>query len=250
MSRLYEINEKYFSNITTEKQAYLLGIIYADGCIVKQSGNRQLKITLCLQEEDNLATELLADEICPDKRPILSYPPSIKSRGWKKRSVLAISSDELGQDLINLGCNIGKSALGIKFPNIETDLINHFIRGYFDGNGGITVDVVKNRYVRVGTNSIKKPFVDKLRKRCYFCSTDLSFLVDLFSHLPDFKMKTQTRFKRSCHTWSIESQSDVDILQEYLYKNATVFLARKEKKFNMTIKSQAEDTSSEGLETT
>lgn len=250
MGRLYKINEDYFSSIVTEKQAYLLGMLYADGCLVKPKGNRQLKLTLCLQEEDDLATNLMADEICPDKRPTLSYPPSVEKKGWKKRTILTVVSDKIGQDLIRLGCGIGKTEKGIQFPKINNELVHHFIRGYFDGNGGITVDKVKNKYKRVTTWTIKNAFTDKIRKRCYFCSTDESFLAELFTHLPPFKTKTQVRFKRSCYTWSIESQTAVELLKEYLYKDATVFLARKEKKFNMTIKSLAEDTSSEGLETT
>lgn len=250
MGRLYKTNENYFSNIVTEKQAYLLGMLYADGCVTKPKGNRQLSITLSLQEEDFNIVKLMADEICPGREPFLSYPPSVEKKGWKKRSVLTVVSDILGNDLIRLGCGIQKTEKGISFPSLDPSLTHHFIRGYFDGNGGITVDKVKNKYVRVKTWAVKNAFTDKIRKRCYFCSTDESFLTELFTYLPQFKTKTQTRFKRSCHTWSIESQTAVELLKEYLYKDATVFLARKEKKFNMTIKSLAEDTSSEGLETT
>lgn len=168
MGRLYKINEDYFSSIVTEKQAYLLGMLYADGCLVKPKGNRQLKLTLCLQEEDDLATNLMADEICPDKRPTLSYPPSVEKNGWKKRTILTVVSDKIGQDLIKLGCGIGKTEKGIQFPKINNELVHHFIRGYFDGNGGITVDKVKNKYKRVTTWTIKNAFTDKIRKRCYF----------------------------------------------------------------------------------
>lgn len=250
MGRLYKTNENYFSNIVSENQAYLLGIIYADGCVAKSTGNRQMSMTLCLQEEDSFATQLLADEVCPGRNPILSYPPSIEKMGWKKRTVITITSDKMCQDLIDLGCGVNKSAEGLRFPSIKQELVHHFIRGYFDGNGGITVDEVKNKYVRVSKRNLTKPFSAKLRKRCYFCSTDESFLKELFTHLPEFETKTQVRFKRSCYTWTIESKFAVEKLKEYLYKDATAFLTRKEKKFNMTIKSQAGDTSSEGLETT
>ena len=104
--------------------------------------------------------------------------------------------------------------------------------------------------MRKTTNVIKNNFKQKLRKRCYFCSTDELFLKKIFEKLPVFKYKTQIRFKRSCFTWSIEAQEDVKSLQNYLYKNATIYLDRKVNKFNMTIKSEAKDTSLERLETT
>ena len=55
------------------------------------------------------------------------------------------------------------------------------------------------------------------------------------------------------YTLWIENTEDVLNCFNYLYKNANFFLKRKFDKleeFNMTIKSEAEDTSSERLETT
>ena len=243
MGRLYEINHKYFEEINTENKAYLLGLLFADGCVQQPKGNRKMTLSITLQSEDRKVIDLLAKEICPNRIPKISFPPSIKNNGWKERISLTISSNIMCNDLINLGCKINKSLNGTDFPAISSKLKNHFIRGYFDGNGGITVNEIKNRYTRKTSYIIPNSFKVKLRKRAYFCSTDKVFLENIFLELPDLLGKIQKRFQRSCFTYSIEHQKDIISLQSYLYKNAIVFLNRKEKKFNMSISSQDLDTS-------
>lgn len=250
MGRLYEIKHGYFKTIDTENKAYLLGLLYADGCVSKPKGNREMTVSITLQLEDRAVVDLLAEEICPGRSPRISFPPSIKERGWKERVTLTLSSETLCKDLINHGCKINKSINGTDFPLLPSNLKNHFIRGYFDGNGGITVNTVKNRYVRKTSYIIPNSFKSKLRKRAYFCSIDSIFLDKIFLELPILQGKTQKRFQRSCFTYSIEHQLDIVKLKTYLYKNATVFLKRKERKFNMSISSQALDTSKVGSETT
>lgn len=50
---------------------------------------------------------------------------------------LACYSKKSYTDLINKGCGINKSLI-LKFPDetqVPQNLISHFIRGYFDGDG-------------------------------------------------------------------------------------------------------------------
>lgn len=66
----------------------------------------------------------------------------IKKNGeaYKKREYLAsvgvISSKKLVCDLIALGC-VQRKSLVLEFPVLHDDLLKHFIRGYFDGDGCI-----------------------------------------------------------------------------------------------------------------
>ena len=52
MGYVYKIDETYFDKIDTEYKAYILGLIYADGCIKQPKGNRQKQLSIVLQEED------------------------------------------------------------------------------------------------------------------------------------------------------------------------------------------------------
>lgn len=46
-----------------------------------------------------------------------------------------IASSKLCNDLVNLGFGYRKSYCDLHLPNIKKDLLIHFIRGYFDGDG-------------------------------------------------------------------------------------------------------------------
>lgn len=50
-----------------------------------------------------------------------------------------LNSKQIGKDLVNLGITPNKSlTLDINFNMIPNELIHHFIRGYFDGDGSIS----------------------------------------------------------------------------------------------------------------
>ena len=250
MARIYTTNENYFNIIDTERKAYFLGFIMADGSIRPPVGNRQGVLTFGIHHEDSYILEELMKDVVPDGKVHNVYAPSIQARGHSPQARVNIISNQIVSDLCRHGVFHRKSYNGMSFPTLAPELIPHFIRGYFDGNGGITVNEVKNRYVRVTEHVITNPFKRKLRKRFYFCGPDLKFLEVLCEHLPNTLGFPYRRFKRSCHVLSFERNGEADILEGYLYDNATLYMHRKRSKFNMSISSQASDTSEEGSETT
>jgi len=114
---------------------------------------------------------------------------------------------------------------------------------------------IKYKYKRKTTWKIKNAYTeDKTRIRLAFTSTDINFLKTIASHLKvnHFRISPKLR-KHIVYTLWIEAREDTKKCFEYLYKDANYFLKRKYDKvlnFNKTIKSQALDTSKEGLETT
>ena len=58
-------------------------------------------------------------------------------------SSLSIYNTKLVKDLIKHGCT-NKKTFTITFPELREDLIRHFIRGYFDGDGSIYQNKTKN----------------------------------------------------------------------------------------------------------
>lgn len=256
MQRLNKLNHSYFDVIDTEYKAYILGFIFADGCIVDNFNGRQKSLRIEIIETDGYILLPLIKDIQNKDSYRYKYAPSAIAKGHSPKACVSINSDQLCEKIINLGCKINKTTLGLDFPNIDKDLIRHFIRGFFDGDGCITSNLTKNTYTRVSTKKLKNPFSPKLRKRVYLVNTDLQFLQDVIFNIESevpFEGKLQWSYKINnvrVHKVGIEHQKDVQKVQDYLYKDATIFLKRKFDKFNMTISSQAEDTSSEGSETT
>lgn len=128
MIRKYEINENFFENIDTEEKAYWLGFIYADGCVTK--------------DHKYLIIELSGVDI----NHLKLFQSSIQSNHQikiKKNNIvrLSICNKKLVFDLIKLGCVPAKSLI-LQFPNEEQvpkHLLHHFIRGYFDGDGCLSI---------------------------------------------------------------------------------------------------------------
>lgn len=253
------VNHSYFDAIDTERKAYFLGLIYADGSIVqsysKDKKQRQKQLCIALQEEDKYLLEELCKDIKPKKTINVAYPPNIKTRNWKKRAVFKVSSDQICEALINMGCIQKKSQLGMKYPALPNHLQQHFIRGFFDGDGCIYVREVKNRYKRTKTYKISNPFKRKLQKRAQFISTSKDFLENCFLEMNkalNLKGKVHWRAvtkKQTAYKMTIEHQEDVASVKHFFYSEATIYMIRKKQKFDMTISSQATQGCVEGSTT-
>jgi hypothetical protein len=254
MERMNKLNHHYFDEINTEYKAYILGFIYADGCIVDNINGRQKSLRIAIQWEDGYILQQLLDDIYYKEKSLrYRYPPAAQKANEKPQAAISINSDILCESLINVGCFIRKSSVGMIFPNLKEELVPHFIRGFFDGDGSIVVNEVKNRYIRVKDYLLKKEFKPKLRKRIFFTSTDKTFLQTILNKLPNILGKPQWRSvikKNTTWTLSLEVQKDVSTIYNYLYKDASVFLKRKKDKFTMSISSQANNKLLEGSETT
>ena len=253
MGYIYKVNHEYFEEIDNEYKAYILGLIYADGCIWQPVGNRQLQLRINLQEEDGYILEKFATEAGGRDVKTTHYPSNV-SKQWKKTSTVDIHSTKMCQTLIGYGCNIQKSRVGMTFPKLDETLIPHFIRGFMDGDGSIIIKPLGYKYKRKTTYTISTPHVQRYKLRVAFCSTDKTFLEKLFEHLPIKKFYMAKRItKQTVYILWIENTNDVQSCLTYLYQDAYYFLRRKHDKleeFNKIIKSEATGAPVERLETT
>lgn len=139
-----------FHTIDTEEKAYWLGFLYADGSV----GSKEDKVELGLAEKDYHHLEKFKDFIgLPNK---ISYRESTKSYRYSFRS------KSCKQDLINQGC-VPKKSLILKFPTKEQvprELIRHFIRGYFDGDGWFSNTGSCFQVGIIGTEDFIKGFLE------------------------------------------------------------------------------------------
>lgn len=254
MGYKYKVNHEYFEKIDSEYKAYILGFIYADGSIIQsKEGNRQKYVRIDIQEEDGYILTKLANEAGGRDISIVHFPSSI-IKNWKKKAQITITSDKICNNLINYGCYINKSRVGMLFPELSKDLLPHFIRGFMDGDGSVIIKPLGYKYKRKTTWAISNAHTQQYKLKVAFCSTDKKFLEKIVECLPIKKSYiAQKKRTQVVYILWIENTQDVQDALNYLYKDANYFLKRKHDKFiefNKTIKSQATDTSVEGLETT
>ena len=137
---------------------------------------------------------------------------------------------------------------------LKKHLIPHFIRGFLDGDGSIILKKLQYKYIRKTDYKLSNPHKQQYKLKLAFCSTDKNFLLEIAKCLNISKPYITEKVRKQVNyiLW-IENKKEVENSINYLYSDATYFLKRKYDKvveFNMTIKSEAEDTSSERLETT
>ena len=201
--RKYDLNEDYFEKIDSSEKAYLLGLIYADGCNYTPSNT----ITLYFQEQDK--------HILEDIKILLQYNAPLKELKPKKESyhtafVLTIHSKKMSGDLEKLGV-IQNKTFKTSFPDISKEFYNHFIRGYFDGDGCVLVRRGMERISFVGTDAI------------------INTIQDIFlEQLNLYKTVTYKRNKeKNISTCYYKGKNSCKKIREYLYNESTIHFQRK-----------------------
>lgn len=136
----YSRNRNYFDNINSPNKAYVLGLIYADGC----NNRKHNSLTISLQEEDRDLLERVKNEI-EYEGDLRLIPLHEKNENYKNQYVLCINDEYISEQLEKLGVVNSKSLI-LKFPTfLNESLYSHFLRGYFDGDGCIYYDQKRDK---------------------------------------------------------------------------------------------------------
>ena len=155
--RKYTLNHDFFEIIDTEEKAYWLGFVFADGYMSKPDGSRYiLEIGLSLVDENHIKKFLNSIES--------NYHMWRKKNAGNGAAVVHICSKKMYQDLESHGCCNKKSLKPLKPTGIPKELINHFIRGYFDGNGSLhkTGNYVSSARIYSGNKEILEFIYDNM----------------------------------------------------------------------------------------
>ncbi|MDP2941375.1 MAG: LAGLIDADG family homing endonuclease [Candidatus Omnitrophota bacterium] len=105
--------------------AYILGFIFADGCLVEyKNGYHGLDIT----SKDLGHLRLIKEQLKAE------HKIGEKERGYR----IQVRNSYIYNDLLKLGLTPRKSKT-IAFPEIPKSYFSHFIRGLFDGDGSVMV---------------------------------------------------------------------------------------------------------------
>lgn len=225
----YTCNENFFENIDSEEKAYWLGFMYADGFIQnkrKHSGYK-VGITLSVVDKDHLEKfKKSIDSNCK----INTYEQNSGFGGDYSR--LLISSNKMAEDLIKNGCLLNKTEK-IVFPNeniLPKELLRHFIRGYIDGDGSVNYSYLINS---------KNGLRDKFESKIGVVGTK-EFLEGLLEAIELSHLKIGKRHKdREVNNYQVNIGGNVkvDKMLDWIYKDSTIYLDRKYKKY-LEIKSK------------
>ena len=196
----YSVDEKYFDNIDLEAKAYILGFIAADGYVVHN------RFIISINSQDKNILEKIKYEM-KSTHPIVNF---IKDEKYL-HSKLSINSVKLCSKLAEYELLSPKSlSMENIVKYIPEDLVFHFMRGYFDGDGCIHY----NEY-----NTGKKYTITIIGTK--------EFLETSFNKY--FQTNNKIGKYKSCNMyyWRISNKTYIKDFIEKIYKNATIFLDRK-----------------------
>jgi len=200
-------NEKYFETIDTEKKAYFLGLIIADGCIYSSKGKSPM-LCLSLKNEDKYIIEEL-------KRELNSNKSIVNCKGC---SSIQFLSTKLINDLKKYGLSENKSTHEVFPTNIKPELMHHLIRGLFDGDGNYNFISRKGR---------------KVHHKCIRLCGGKELLSDLIKYLYDNlnidKINISEGNGKNLYTISYAKNESLFKLINYMFSDATIFLKRKKR---------------------
>ena len=205
--RKYTDNSTAFSVIDNEISAYVLGFFYADSSISHTGRKHDVDINLAYKDYDHLRR--IRDWISPS-RPIRERDVKCNGKLYKACR-LCIASEEMVHNLIELGCYPRKS-LTLTFPTdkqLPSNLLPHFMRGYFDGDGSISKNVKNPDMQLLGTEE----FLTSYR--------------GILSNYGITMTKITKPLGKRCYNWRKGGRNQLKIIHGFLYNNSHIHLERK-----------------------
>lgn len=210
----YSVNHSFFSEIN-EQSMYWAGFIASDGNIAKDKP----RITLALKSSDKNHLEKFKKNINFDG-PIIDITSKDTRNNFKSetyyKSQIRFTSKQMVYDLkSNFNITPFKSKI-LKFPDHLKDhpLVNHFIRGLIDGDGGIYYKFVPGRNENVCN--------------VFLCGTEdiVRSVENIFTN----KLNTNGTYYLSKNNLSNIVYRNLNYVQniiKYIYNNCSVCLDRK-----------------------
>lgn len=220
----YNCNYDFFKNIDSEEKAYWLGFIASDGWITVNEKSNSGTIGIELQYKDVNHLKKFNKSICGNYKidtlnktcGVSPYPDRIH-----KMCRIRIFSIDMVNDLYKFGVTTDKT-YDFHIPNIPDNLIRHFIRGYFDGDGCVRT---RTRKLASG-KTVEYPL-------CDFSSVDINFLEELRQYIYD-KLGICSYIyteESGCRRLCIHKNEHTMTFLNYLYNDAEIYLDRKYEKY-------------------
>ncbi len=226
-TRKYECDDTYFDDIDSPNKAYIYGFLLADGCVVDN------KLILKLSEKDGYMVEKI-NNLLQNGRPVRYVKniscPSIsnpaKRYQCKNAYELIVTSRNIYNKLNEYGLVPNKTDK-IRFPTwMNKELISHFVRGFWDGDGTISIYKPSNKKYKTFV-AYEVSFV---MKNEIFCDELKKFL--------EIKLKIQIkkRKKNGIFELSILKNKEKKIFLDWIFQNKTLYLTRKYERYLQFLK--------------
>lgn len=201
---MYSINKNYFSDIINEKQAYWLGVIWADGSIgIYSNGNGYCHHRIQLTSKDNDWLNIFLEDIQS------SHPLRKTKRNYY---LFSVSSKDMFYDLFKHGI-IPRKTYSNNTPIVKKDnLVSHVVRGIFDGDGCIS-----------GNYTYPVLTITNNKKTCNWILYNFRKNLDCGGGIYNYN--------EGAYRLRIGGRSQIKKIVSWLYSDATRFLNRKYKKF-------------------
>lgn len=195
-------NENYFDIIDTANKAYLLGFLYADGCV-----NKNNAISFTIHQDDREILEMYVKE--------LQATNAITSVKNKPHVRISFCSKHMCDTLKMIGCGQNKTN-ELEFPDINEKYKYDFIRGFMDGDGCICIyNRGKHKYINLSFTGTLK-MMQELKRI--------------------FNVDNEIKFYRNAYSLNIGKTEDVLRILKDIYSNAELYMTRKHNKYKEYIR--------------
>lgn len=206
----YNVDENFFEKIDTEEKAYWLGFLTADGSLFKNRNS----IRLALAEKDKDHVVKFKNALKADHSiTIVPAGGYIGKNGERAMAAsITIGNKKLHDDLVKLGFTSKKSC-NEKPVELSEELIRHYIRGLFDGDGWISFGP---SYRDLGLGMGKEI---------------LEYIKYCFEKYANIKNTYKVQYFKTVWRYRISSKQEILKALNWMYKDSTIYLDRKYQKY-------------------
>lgn len=212
--RHYPRDSHYFDIIDTPDKAYWLGMFYADGTLQKNTN----QLAIYLKDKEHI--EKLKTALHALNHKIIEVTDT-RFNNLCKTYGFTIRDAGLYNGLLNHGVMPNKSYELFGLPKINNiNLMRHFIRGYYDGDGGLSYSIREPYYRSTFTISFtgNKQFLEELKTLLGLERLRLS----------------QNSISKITYQFTISGRQQVLSFLEWLYQDSTDAI-RLDRKYNKYI---------------
>lgn len=227
----YMCDYHYFDEIDTEEKAYWLGFLTADGWINKNDKNNAGVTGIELQYGDINHLKKFNKSIGGNYQITDRWRPcTLSTKDKNKKNHLCcirIFSLTMYNSLVNKGFTKDKS-YDYNVPVLRKDLVRHYIRGYFDGDGCFTFTNKSFHINFITVSKVLSDDVSEILKSEMFNFTRSDYVTD---------------FNTVIYKIDIYRQQDKINFLNWIYQDSNIYLDRKYKKY-LKVKQHYEATQS------
>ena len=203
------LDESIFKNGLNKLNSYILGLIYSDGCLSYDAHSKRYRITIALNDYELM--ERLRQLMTPNKKLYVSG-----------KANYIVSTNEQDIEFIRMIGIMERKSDKIILPNIPDKFMGDFIRGVFDGDGCVYINkaIRKDKqynYVYINIASGSDIFTQQL--------------IELFKSKNIISDRILDK-RQNCWSVRIRNCPSVKLFYKWIYKDANIYLVRKEEKFH------------------